>query len=331
MPVIELPGLARYRFDLSAIESLSLPQYTGSAWRGLLGHGLRRSACAIAADHCNACLLQSNCVYFQVFESRASDNRKGGPRHLPHPFVLSVTERRRRIAAGDRLALEINLFGTANDRLPFIIQAMIQAGQLGIGSPRGRFIIATVSQEQLLGENDWRPIYDSTQGVLQALPLTVAQVPPPPEAIDIELLTPLRSKRKGHLLGPREFQAGDLLRQLWRRVHELAAAYDSTPEKLSLSAPRSRADCFDADSRVQLRWSDWTRYSSRQHTRMQMGGVVGKLQLRGARDDLAQWWPLLWVGQWLHLGKATSMGLGHYRLLPAQTCTPDRMAVTESL
>lgn len=70
---------------------------------------------------------------------------------------------------------------------------------------------------------------------------------------------------------------------------------------------------MDADGK--LEWQDWARYSSRQKTRMQVGGLMGSITLSGG--DLASWWPLLWLCQWLHLGKFTSMGLGRYRLSAA--------------
>ncbi len=61
-----------------------------------------------------------------------------------------------------------------------------------------------------------------------------------------------------------------------------------------------------------LRWHEWTRYSSRQHTLMELGGLLGTFELSG--PDLAPLWPLLWLGQWVHAGKGTTFGLGAYRL-----------------
>ena len=58
-------------------------------------------------------------------------------------------------------------------------------------------------------------------------------------------------------------------------------------------------------------WRDWRRYSSRQRQEMVLGGVVGEVALRG---ELAPFAELLAVGQWTHLGKNTSFGLGRYRL-----------------
>jgi len=46
---------------------------------------------------------------------------------------------------------------------------------------------------------------------------------------------------------------------------------------------------------------------------MQMGGLTGWIELQG--QDLTQFWPYLWYGQWTHTGKGAVMGLGRYRIL----------------
>ena len=54
--------------------------------------------------------------------------------------------------------------------------------------------------------------------------------------------------------------------------------------------------------------------SSRQRQEMTLGGVLGRWTLSGDSAVLAQLWPWLWLGQWLHLGKNATVGLGGYRL-----------------
>ena len=44
---------------------------------------------------------------------------------------------------------------------------------------------------------------------------------------------------------------------------------------------------------------------------MQLGGLLGSVVLRG---DLAPFAELLHLGQWLHVGKNATMGLGGYWL-----------------
>ena len=62
-----------------------------------------------------------------------------------------------------------------------------------------------------------------------------------------------------------------------------------------------------------LRWQDWSRYSSRQQQEMTLGGADGHWTLEG---DLAPLLPWLWLGQWLHVGKNATMGMGGYALQP---------------
>lgn len=64
-----------------------------------------------------------------------------------------------------------------------------------------------------------------------------------------------------------------------------------------------------------LHWHDWTRYSSRQQQEMTLGGVLGRWTLQfDTPATLAALWPWLWLGQWLHVGKNATMGMGAYTL-----------------
>jgi hypothetical protein len=84
-----------------------------------------------------------------------------------------------------------------------------------------------------------------------------------------------------------------------------------TPLETDFAALTETARAVSIDSE-ELSWYDWTRYSSRQDTTMDMGGLLGRFELDGA--VLAPFWPYLWLGQWTHAGKGTSMGLGRYAL-----------------
>ncbi len=61
-----------------------------------------------------------------------------------------------------------------------------------------------------------------------------------------------------------------------------------------------------------LRWYDWERYSGRQETRINMGGFVGRIVFTG---DLTPFWPYLLLGEYVHVGKGSSFGLGKYEIL----------------
>ncbi len=58
-------------------------------------------------------------------------------------------------------------------------------------------------------------------------------------------------------------------------------------------------------------WTTWARYSARQDRRMEWSGLVGTATYAG---DLAPFWPYLVFGQWVHVGKGATFGLGAYRI-----------------
>jgi len=54
---------------------------------------------------------------------------------------------------------------------------------------------------------------------------------------------------------------------------------------------------------------------------MQLGGLLGTVTFevragpRSHSNELAPFWPYIWLGQWTHAGKNTSMGLGKYEII----------------
>jgi hypothetical protein len=65
---LTLPPLIRLRVAMQALDPIHLSPFAGSAWRGLLGHGLRQAACVTRARAFDGCLLQAHCVCPRVFE-----------------------------------------------------------------------------------------------------------------------------------------------------------------------------------------------------------------------------------------------------------------------
>ncbi|NKN34660.1 CRISPR system precrRNA processing endoribonuclease RAMP protein Cas6 [Marichromatium bheemlicum] len=308
MPRPTFPALMRFRFRLRALEPIALPAYPGSTWRGLLGHGLRHSVCVTGAPVCDGCLLARTCVYSTLFEIPAD-----APANTPHPFLLDLDpEAPTRLAVGDSYRLGITLIGTAIAQLPYLIHALTQAGTQGVGRARGRFGLEAVDCESRLGAADWNPIYRAGQQGCRVPTALPPQAPPDiPERIGVKLRTPLRLKRAGRFVGAREFDVDDFIRALYRRLGALAACHGLTPDVFMAGYPRPARGSIDM--RVdEVRWFDWTRFSSRQQRQMQFGGLLGELELSG--DGLAVIWPALWLGQWTHIGKATAFGLGGYRL-----------------
>ncbi len=293
----------RLRFALDFESPCRLPRYPGSAIRGLLGHGLRRILCITHQPSCNGCAFAPRCGYVRLFESPAAGNRA-----MPHAWVLDMPELPARQREVRHLEFGMTLTGDATQHLPWLIQALEHAGRLGFGGENTPFSLAAIRRETHAGCGEWQTL---NRAMLPCLPLDeVPALPPMPSAILLRLQTPLRLKRDGRLVTPRQFHMRLFLNALRLRLRNLLEFHCVGEEPVVL--PELPPEPEAMLRRQALRWMDWTRYSNRQRTRMKLGGLVGELELdmRGRED----WWPLLQAGQWLHMGKQTSMGLGQYRI-----------------
>lgn len=302
------PGLpiARYRFEFSSELPVRLPEYPGSAWRGALGHTLKRAVCVVRGTPCKDCLLYRACVYSYVFETpppaAALKMRKYNA--APHPFVLDVQPN----PEPQVFRLGLTLIGQAERQLPYLVHALQQAGRQGIGKRDNRLELQAIQQTD--GNGGIHPIWTAEQPLIP-LPASIPVIPPPPERCRVQLETPLRLRREEHQVGPRDFGFADLFGTLLRRLSMLSYFHTDTPLETDFAGLMAQARSLVVKE-AELAWHDWTRYSSRQDTTMQMGGLTGSFVLEGTA--LAPFWRYLWLGQWTHAGKATSMGLGRYRL-----------------
>ncbi len=313
-PAELFPRLLRVRFLLEVQRDCRLPPYAGSMLRGLLGHGLRGAVCVTGARRCDGCLLQHHCFYSRFFESPVADGELAQRfSATPHPWVLEPPQRLpRQLPGGGRIDFSLLILGESASHLAYLVHALQRTGARGLGRDNTPFRLADVAWERTLGTGQWQSCYDPDSGTLETVGLTAwPALQPPPGRWRLRLITPLRMKRHGRLMGPRDFDPAFWLHSAGQRIRLLHRLYGARDTAIPvLPDPQAIADGAIVEQR--LRWHDWTRYSSRQRTRMQMGGLVGELLLDGQR--LAPWWPWLWAAQWLHLGKQTAMGLGQFRI-----------------
>lgn len=299
---------ARYRLEFATERPIHLPEYAGSALRGAFGHALKQIACVTREPNCQACALYRTCAYPAIFETPPPlgyERRKLG--NIPLPFVVEPPPWGERVhAAGSALHFNIVLIGPALDQLPLVLMAWRRALQLGLGLQQG-----TARLERVFVEGEAEPVLADVGARVrphaQHLPVPAPHAAPSSVALTFD--TPLRIQRGGHPLGVGELTPGDLLRALLRRVAELVELQLGGALDVDFAALSAHAATITGDA--QLVWRDWTRQSNRQQQHMVFGGVVGRWTLHG---NLAPFWPLLHLGQWLHVGKNTTFGLGRYRI-----------------
>jgi hypothetical protein len=304
--------VARYRYAFRMQDDLRLPEYAGSLLRGQFGASLRRTACLTGEPTCKGCSLVPTCPYPEIFESPPPDkHRLQRFSQVPNPYVIEPPAfGTRSIAAGNHLVFEMVLVGRAIERLPLIVHALQRALGQGLGRERARGVLTGLAVQTPQG---WTGVWDAVCGRIEphearlAIP-DVAHV----ESTTLHIETPLRLQNQGHPLGIDKLTPRALVTNLLRRATLLLELHSGNPPLLDDTAARALAHHAETlrDAR-QLRWQDWSRYSSRQKREMTLGGVVGEWTLQG---DLAPVLPLLWLGQWLHAGKNATMGMGGYTL-----------------
>ena len=296
--------------------------YLGSAWRGAFGRALKRAVCVTHLQSCADCILNRNCVYPYLFESRLPPGAMKMRRYdtVPHPFVLAPPSN---IQSDDELVdVGMTLFGSANQHLPYVIHALREAGDNGIGRRRVRNTLVAVEQTASL-DHEWREIYRPDES-LRAVSPSAPTIPRLPLSINVCLLSPLRVRHNGHLMGAEDFSFAGFFVNVLRRISMLSYFYTESPLHVDFKALAAAARVFPVRTSVVV-WQDLTRYSTRQQTAMQMGGLLGRFEL--PRDGIEPFWPYLWLGQWTHVGKFTSMGLGRYRLAESASL-PDSTGIS---
>ncbi|MGH8479267.1 MAG: CRISPR system precrRNA processing endoribonuclease RAMP protein Cas6, partial [Gammaproteobacteria bacterium] len=296
------------------VDDLRLPRYPGSAWRGVFGHALKRAVCVTGLPACPDCLLYRSCAYPYVFETPPPLGTQKMRKYpaAPHPFVLDLEEDGGAVPAGAAYTLGLTLIGRGNAYLPQIAFALGQAGEQGLDGRRGRLALEAVAQESA-PSGGWRTIYRPGGG-LEALVPFVSETPPVPESLRITFQTPLRLKGNDRPVSAADFTFGALFSNLLRRISMLSYFHCDTPLEADFAGLTASAREISLAG-ASLSWHDGTRYSSRQGRETPMGGLLGEIALAGF--GLEPFWSYLWLGQYVHAGAATSMGLGRYAITSA--------------
>jgi hypothetical protein len=323
--------IAKYRVIIEAGDGgLFLPAYKGSTLRGGFGSAFRRISCSQRNTACPACLLRTSCPYAYIFETAPPPGAEALRNYesIPRPFVLEPPlESKTEYRPGENICFNLILFGRASGFLPYFIVAFRELGEVGIGRGRKKYRLLEIEavdpvsgasdvvyrkEDQLVRNVDLalkRDIVDALKdipdGCLKDIPDGGRTV----RSLSLELLTMTRIKYEESFVNRLEFHM--LVRSLLRRLSSLAYFHHGWELDLDFSGLIERA----AEVRIvedNTRWVDWERYSSRQESRMNLGGLVGRLTYQG---PLAVFVPLLKLGELTHAGKGAVFGMGKYRIL----------------
>ena len=303
--------IARYRVIFTALSTILMPAYAGSTYRGGFGHAFRKMVCTQGPIDCRDCTLKAVCPYPYIFETAPFEGAQQLSTYgdVPRPFVIDPLDTRGEYRRGESFAFRFTLIGRAIDYLPYFLVSFRELGEIGIGKGRGRFQLTQVltdggesiydSETQMVHNRDNALNFDEIQRESASLPT---------DTLTVHLLTPTRITHEGQLTDKLPFHL------FWRRLigRISALAYFHCGESLELDFKERIAQAETLQTvQNSLRWKDWTRYSSRQNQKIQLGGLVGNVTYAG---DLAAFLPFVALGAFLHVGKNATFGLGKYRV-----------------
>jgi CRISPR-associated endoribonuclease Cas6 len=308
--VLEKLAFQVFEFVLVPGESIIFPHFKGNVFRGFLGKALRRLTCASGLDDCKDCILSNNCIYSRIFESfnpGFNQSILGKVEKAPHPFIVDVGEKNQlEYSRNQDIRFRLTLIGEAMKYIPYFILAFIDIGEYGIGRTRGCF---KIKQVRTRGQEIYNPL--KKQITLDFDSISGAQFMGEKwdkGSLNISLETPLRLKYKQRFQKHITFQM--IVSNLLRRVYLLANHYCGGPTSVDMKEliEKSKKEVL---INSEIYWHQQERYSYRQNRGISMAGVSGTLEFEG---DFRPFIGFLRIGEYLHLGKGTSFGLGKIKI-----------------
>jgi len=304
--------LSRYRVTLEAVEPLNLPAYLGSTLRGAFGEAFKRLACPARTNE--PCPIPETCPFELIFNTKLPPDPPAlrSLDEIPRPFVIAPPPAAGgEHPAGSEVSFDLTLIGRARQFFPYFVVTFREVDGLGRGRRAVRLRRIEVLHP-LTGES--QSVYTAEQNLVRNhdvfVSLEECAGQPPTGKLSIRFLTPTRLKHEGAIVRRPEFHI--LFRALLRRLSSLALFHCDTRLDLDYR------DLIEQAKAVKLvqdetRWEKLARYSSRQGQRIEWEGVAGTATYEG---NLTPFWPYLVFGQWTHVGKGATFGLGQYRLSP---------------
>lgn len=312
--------LARYEFVLTAQMDTVLPAFLGSTLRGAFGYEWKAVACQLAPDQRGKCLLEDycrnpkDCGYAAFFEPSSAPEKKLAARQKdpPRPFIFEPPPIPKPVFGdvpeislrkNDVLNFGLTIFGRFNDYAPFVFDALALSARRGLGNVRTEFELTAVADgNENISAQKTLPF--SLADLVQD---RIAQIDTN-KPLTLRWLTPLRLQQRSE---PQN-SFGELVKSLSLRLATLCELYGEARLEYDYAAlVESARRVRTVFSRLQQ--FDCTRYSNRQETTLRQTGWIGEIAFAG--EEILDLLPLVVAGEFLHVGKGTSFGLGRYEIV----------------
>ncbi|MHB2156397.1 CRISPR system precrRNA processing endoribonuclease RAMP protein Cas6 [Calditrichota bacterium GD2] len=294
-----------FEFVLKAESNLFLPEFKGATFRGKFGHVLKRTICFNKKRDCDQCDFVRKCPYIYLFMSRYQNTEE-----TVKPFVINPPlSSKEFFLKNEKFYLQLILIGKAIDYFPYFVYSFIKMGKEGIGNPSGKYSITAI--KNIKNDGGKNEIYLSDKNTLinkiERISLDDISSDMRPQ-VTLNFLTPTQIKQEGKVVSKINFEV--LLKAILRRYHRLRYIHGDG-KRIDFNID------WDAVRNIQVIRHDveekrFRRYSNKQKRSIPIRGITGKVVLKGNLSPFYHW---LKIGEYLHVGKGATFGLGWYRVV----------------
>lgn len=307
----------KVKFYLKTIEPIILNKFKGFTLRGGFGYIFKKTVCINFSRECEKCILKNKCAYAYIFETSFPENLTEQVTfkiaYPPHPYILEPPFDSKMIFnEGDEFAFNLILIGESIGYLPYFIFAFDELGRVGLGKDKGRYKLLKaegangeiIFQSGKIQDNinciSFRDIIDQCQHS--------SNVSTKNSQIKIHFVTPTRFVLKDELASEITFKM--FMTNLLRRLSLLSIFHCNKELIFDYSSLLEEAENIETIA-GKWEWCDLVRYSSRQKRKIILGGFLGEVSFHG---NLDKFMPFIKLGEYIHVGKQTSFGLGRYEI-----------------
>ncbi len=247
-------------------------------------------------------------MFVKLFKPDQETGKSIPASYVIDPPALKETD----FSSGYEISFFLTLFGWADQYFKTWIEAVKLCGEkYGLGTARIPFTLRLVQcipfntepvvmyTEGSFADINVRKITFSQMKEKNTLPSSALQ------KVSICLLTPLKLKQQGAVSS--KVTAGLFINAILRRLRALSQFYQtgSFPD----NDYRSIAEQVTATDHA-LKWVTLERQSVSQPSHINLGGLTGRFILNNLPSRL---YPLLRLGEFVHIGKNTVYGCGKYK------------------
>lgn len=273
-----------HKLDITLALCSALPHpFIGSTLRGAFGVSLKKVVCINPSYSCEGCFAKESCLYYDFYEAKNKAHQ--------YRFDFKLNPK--------NYDFSLYLFEDATDKLPYVVSAIHKMlTEQGLGVNRDKYTIQKITCNN-------KTIYKDEK-------FDLAEIKPqsftPKELhskVELRFITPLRTKYKGKLLS-----TTPPLETLIFSIHNRLCELTNMPKTRLTFTPSYK------ELKASVRFTDQTRRSNRQKTKLQIGGITGNAIYNDIDEKSLIY---LTLGEIIGVGKQTVFGMGKIALKDFET------------